>query len=166
MVQYVFVALMVAAALYDITTYRIPNILVLLVGVLFIGIALLHRDDVSWGGHFGAAALCLVAGLIPYYYRQMGAGDVKLLSAAALWSGLDALPPFLLLIALSGAAFTLLVIGMRIVLSSGRIASLILGEQAGPRLLQRGEGIPYGVAICIGSIAALPWYPPWVWALN
>ena len=154
---------MAAAALSDIATFRIPNLLVVAVGMLFLLVALLHYADAFWIGHIAASVLCFLVGLLLYRYDQMGAGDVKLLSVAALWPGLQGLLPFLFLVTLAGLIFMLLVVATRLILSMASRRSWIETKRNLPRVLQSGEGIPYGVAICLGSIAAIPSYPAWLW---
>src|SRR6185503_568446 len=85
---------MIAAVVIDVISYRIPNMLVLALVALFLILAGLNWNDVDWFewlGHFAAAILVFGVGILLYALRQMGAGDVKLLSAVALWAG--AVPP-------------------------------------------------------------------------
>jgi prepilin peptidase CpaA len=75
---------MVAAAVIDLISYRIPNELVLALFVVFLIVAAINWSEVAWVSHIGAAVLVFGAGLFLYAIRQMGAGDVKLLAVVAL----------------------------------------------------------------------------------
>ena len=98
----IFVLILIAAAASDVMYYRIPNTLVLALAGVFIISAGFHFAHTAWLSHFTAALLCLVGGFILYQFGQMGAGDVKLLAAVALWAGLGGLVALLLFVSLSG----------------------------------------------------------------
>ena len=156
-----FVVLMLTAAGFDVATYRIPNLLVLAVLVVFAVLAILHRNDVDWLSHAGTFILMLGVGVFLYSIGQMGAGDAKLLAATALWTGgVYAMIALLFWVSLCGLA------GMLIILVS-RILALRVGEaKLLPRVLQKKQGIPYGVGIGPGAIIAsltFPGFPPWLW---
>ena len=167
-VKIVFIALLAAAAISDLITYRIPNLVVIGLVVLFAIAAGLHFSDVSWFSQFGAAALSLLIGLGFYYFRQMGAGDVKLVSAIALWAGLydAALVAFLLYVALAGLGIMLVILAVRYGIVAGERLSLLKPRppERLPRIFRLREGIPYGSAIAVGAIAAIGWFPAWLWA--
>ena len=73
----------------DLRKYRIPNLpVVVLAAVFFLHAAVSGRwVDAHWNVAF--AALMFVPLLVFYARRLMGAGDVKLLTVAFLWVGLD-----------------------------------------------------------------------------
>lgn len=95
------------ACSYDVRTRRIPN---WLTGPAAAAALLVH---LAWGGwaSFGAAAVAgLVAGavmLLFFLAGGMGAGDVKLMTAAACFTGLQPLGTLLLTTALAGAVCAL-----------------------------------------------------------
>lgn len=162
-VEIVFALLLAAAALTDLAIYRIPNALVAALIWLFVIVAAFRFSEVPWAGHLLAAALCLGIGLPLYRFGQMGAGDVKLMVAVALWSGLVALLPLLIFIALSGLAIMLSIVSLRYLVVAGRRFSLLSSDGELPRVLRHGEGIPYGMAIAVGALAAMRWFPGWLW---
>jgi len=147
-----YVLLFVLAAVNDVRRYRIPNVVVVALVVLFVPAALCTRTDVPWLSHFGAAAVILCAGAVAFYYRILGAGDVKLLTAAALWSGFAHLGDLLLCTAILGGALALLLSGLRysLVLATSHVGPKWVDKL--PSLLMPGAAVPYGVAIAAGAI--------------
>lgn len=88
------------AALTDLKHYRIRNELILTLVVLFFAHSFLSGrwPGIPW--NIASAVLVFVASLYFYSLNLMGGGDVKLLTAAFLWAGLDCgLPLALLLLA-------------------------------------------------------------------
>jgi prepilin peptidase CpaA len=162
-----FVALMVAAAVIDLISYRIPNELVLALLVLFLIVAAINWTDVAWASHLGAGILVFGAGLFLYAIRQMGAGDVKLLGVVALWSGVFALPSLMIFVSLCGLIGMLTVVLLRLIVPRLQTAGPN-GKPKLPRLLTKGQGIPYAIGIGPGAIIAsasvlYPW-ESWLWS--
>lgn len=162
-IKLVFIAIMLGAAASDLTAYRIPNVAVIALIALFAVVAGAHYKQVAWTEQIAASILCLVGGLIFYRLGQMGAGDVKLIAAIALWSGMWALMPVLLYIAIAGLGVMLLIVGARYGIKFAKKFGWIHLEREMPRVLRLGEGIPYGVAIALAAIAAVPSFPAWLW---
>ena len=81
---------------------------------------------------------------------------VKLFAAASLWVGLDLLVPQLLLVFLAGGVLSVMLLLLRTAWGQGLFLSLFGRWMALPRLLGKGEPVPYGVAICLGSLALAP----------
>jgi prepilin peptidase CpaA len=161
-VWFVFAAAMVAAAVIDVISYRIPNLLVLGLLVLFVLLAAINWREVDWFDHLAAAILVFGAGVFLYAFRQMGAGDVKLLGVVALWSGVVALPALLLFVALSGLLALLVIIALRMI-----VPRLRPGQSSGtrtlPRVLTKRQGIPYAIAIGPGALVASFDFASWLW---
>jgi prepilin peptidase CpaA len=82
-----------------------------------------------------------------FHFRLFGGGDVKLLAATALWTGLELLPALLLVMGLLGGVVAISLFGVRILLRRIGPSLFARGEATLPRLFTRGEKIPYGVAI-------------------
>ncbi len=107
-----FAGLMIAAAIIDFRRLVIPNPLVGGLCVLW----LLHLETTSHAtpaatlAAIGCAAAVFLVGAVPFSRGLIGGGDVKLLAAATLWAGADALPPLLLLTALIGGVLALLLL--------------------------------------------------------
>jgi prepilin peptidase CpaA len=160
----IFAAIMIAAIVIDLKSYRIPNGLVAALLVLFIIVAAANWNEVSWVGHIAAALVVFGAGIFLYALKQMGAGDVKLLAVVALWSGIFPLPALLFYVSLCGLVGMLLILGLRMIVpgSSPRPPS---DRGPLPRLLTKGEGIPYAIGIGPGAIIASFSFAPWLWRL-
>jgi prepilin peptidase CpaA len=93
-------AVLLYAAVTDLKRYQIRNELVLLLAGLFVVHSVVSG---RWHGmiwNVGLAVLILVVLLYFYSQRLMGGGDVKLLTVAFLWVGVDCALPFALLLLL------------------------------------------------------------------
>jgi len=147
-----FVALMLAAAVSDIASMTIPNRIPLAIAALFPLAALaagMPWVALAWQVAFGAAALAIV--FLMFNFNMMGGGDAKLIAACCLFLGASATAPFIVWTTVAGGGLA------AIALVARRFAE---PSPAGPaflnRLLSRDRGVPYGVAICTGALAALP----------
>jgi prepilin peptidase CpaA len=152
-----FPLLMAAAAFKDLTSFTIPNTITLSLVATFPIAALACGLTLPVVAMHGAVGLTvLVVGMGLFAFRLIGGGDAKLLAAAALWLGWPALAPFLMVTMLAGGALS---VGL-LMLRRAQFRHIVLG---GPRwvskLAEPGEGAPYGVAIAIGALAALPSSP-------
>lgn len=156
-----FVAIIIAAAIIDVATYRIPHSLVLALIALFFVVALSHRNEVDWLSRLSAGIIVFGAGILLYSIRQMGAGDVKLLSALALWAGMFALVPLLFFISLCGLLGMLVIVLLRMLVP--RFLASTADKRALPRVLTKGQGIPYAVGIGPGAVIASFDFAPWLW---
>ena len=149
---FVFPAVMIGAALRDITTMTIPNWMsaVLVVGFFPAGLAAgLAPSDLLM--HLGAGFAVLAVTIGMFAMGWMGGGDAKILGAASLWLGFAGVGPFLLWTALAGGALTLALIQAR------RLApSYAAGPAWVGRLLTPKGYVPYGVAIATGALATFP----------
>lgn len=100
-------AVLFYAALSDLKHYRIRNeLIVVLTGLYFLHAALSGRwPSIPW--NIGFALLILAVML--YFYSQdlMGGGDVKLLTVAVLWVGIDCALAFALLLSLFATIHTI-----------------------------------------------------------
>ena len=158
-----FVGINVAAAITDLLSYRIPNALVLALLVLFLAIGALNVGDVEWLSHIGASILVLGVGVFLYAFNQMGAGDVKLLSTLALWAGIFPLVQLLFFLSIFGLAGMLVIVLLRIIMPRLQASGVASDRPSLPRILTRGQGIPYGIAIGPAAIAASFSFVPWLW---
>ena len=158
-----FVGIMVAAAVIDLASYRIPNVLVIALLALFAVVAAINWREVEWLSHIAAALVIFGAGIFLYAIRQMGAGDVKLFAVAALWSGLFPLPPLLFYVSLCGLLGMAIILSLRATLPL--IASRWISSKPLPRVLTKGQGVPYAIAIGPGAILASFGFVPWLWSI-
>ena len=90
-------------------------------------------------------SLLLGVGTLLFVRGWMGGGDVKLLAACALWFNLDQGWKMLVAVAIAGGVETLIVMMVRALPWPSSIRKRLA-------VLQRGEGIPYGVAIGAGVV--------------
>jgi prepilin peptidase CpaA len=150
----VFPVLAIGAGLRDVVSYTIPNWMpaALIAGFAMAAVALglpwrLAAADVAVG------LVALVAGMGMFAAGWIGGGDAKLFAAAALWLGLAGAPTYLLVTGVAGGGMAVGLLGLR-----SAIMRPLIG--AGPawftRLAEPGEGVPYGVAIALGALAAFP----------
>lgn len=148
-----FPALLVIAAVGDLMTYRIPNWLSIALVALF-GLVV-FVSDMTWmqiGLHVGISIILLGLGMALFAYNLLGGGDAKLLAAAGLWMGWSALPAYLFWVAFSGGLLALtLILFRRLPLPAGVTLSPWVA-----RLHDRQAGVPYGIALAVGAMMAVP----------
>jgi prepilin peptidase CpaA len=178
----VTIALLVAAAVSDITRYRIPNAIVYAIVAAFaVGAAFNFAwPAIVWPVLAGVAMFLLGAGL--FALGLFGGGDVKLIAAMALWTGFADLPRFLLIMGAAGGLLGLVLLIKR-KRQQPAPASAALAEapvpsaaapspetpNAEPPRPTRKSHIPYGVGIAIAGLdffvvsARSPLAPLWPW---
>lgn len=149
-----FAVLLAVAAVRDATSFTIPNWISLALVALFPASALaVGLPLATIGLHAGVGVGALVIGMVMFALRWVGGGDAKLAAAAALWLGWPAAVTFALYTGLAGGALALGLITLR---SAALRPVVLLGPRWMVRLSDPGEGAPYGVAIAIGALCALP----------
>lgn len=150
----VFPLLVLTAAAKDLGSYLIPNWISLALAAAFVPAA-----GAAWAAGVPAAELlvcvgvgaaALVAGVVMFALRWIGGGDAKLMAACALWLGPAGLAPFLMWTALAGGVLTLTLITVR----RHGVSFVGGGEGWVSRLMHPQGDVPYGVAICVGALAA------------
>ena len=150
----VFFGLVATAALEDARSITIPNWISLALAAAFPLAAMavgMPLQTVALNVAAGLAAL--VIGMVMFALRWVGGGDAKLFAAVSLWLGWVAIPTFVVATALAGGGLAVLLLSVR---SAPLRPIVLLGPSWVVRLAEPGEGIPYGVAIAIGAIAAFP----------
>jgi prepilin peptidase CpaA len=135
----------------DIRDRRLPNKGVLGVVVLFFADALATGSSLSAAGWHVLAAITVGALCVALYMTKMlGGGDVKLATAISLWAGGETLVAMLMLVALVGLLIALLGLATR------RLdPASCFGPMRGLALFSCARGVPYGVALATGGIAAV-----------
>ena len=138
------------AAASDLGAYRIPNFCVLLILALFPAFSLLAGGVAPLLPHALVGGAVLVVGIPLYAFGLAGAGDFKLLAAAALWAGPQALPALLMVMALSGGvlAGAWWLRGKLRLRAAGAAPEADSGGAVSTHL-------PYGVAIAAGALVVL-----------
>jgi prepilin peptidase CpaA len=154
--------ILIRAGFGDLRTMTIPDrlIMLLLAGYLVaIPLAGLSLAEVAWSS--AAAILVFALGFVAFTFQWMGGGDVKLLTAAALWLGAENTGALIFYTSLFGAILTLAVLGFRAM----HLPIAWQGRDWIARLHRRDTGVPYGVAIAAASLL-IYWNMPWVAALR
>jgi len=156
------VGLLAYASWTDVTRMIIRNWTVLAVLVLAVTKGLALEAPFGWGGtdaamavvalrDLGAALVVFAALFVMWLMRGMGAGDVKLAGACALWAGTAFVLDFVLAFALVGGLASLLLIGLRFVPAlRERVFRALPWFRVGGQL-----SFPYGPAIAAGAVWAL-----------
>ena len=141
--QALFLIPVLAAAISDLLTRRIPNWLTGGLALFYLPVAMLDWPGLTeLGLHAATGALLLAAGFGLQVYRLIGGWDVKLLAAVGLWLGWHQLATLLVSIALVGGGLSLFMLTMEMLASHFAVP------------LER-KGVPYGVAIAAGAIISL-----------
>ena len=144
-----FLALLAWAALSDGLRFRIPNPACLAIALLYPAHVLASPLPVDWPGALLIAGILFAAGLGLFVKGLVGGGDVKLLSAAALWAGPDLILPLLIVMGLTGGLLAIIVWllqYLRHFRAAGWAGVTLLGPDGGGF-----ERVPYGVAIVAGG---------------
>lgn len=143
-----FVVLTTCAAVIDVVTYRIPNVYPAAVAVLYAAYAVAAPGAVGWGAAVAIAAAVFAGGAILFALGLMGGGDVKLLSAVALWAGPAGIIEMMAVVAVAGGVIA--VIAASPLKHGVALAFDAAGRTAARDALLAGA-IPYGVAIAAGG---------------
>ena len=151
-------ALLIAAAVSDLLSYTIPNVItggMLLLFVPFLILVSLSGQGIGWseiGLHLLAGAIGLVAGMVFFAAGWVGGGDAKLFAAVLLWFGFDALPDYAIAAAIFGGVLTLALLMLRQV----PLPSFLVRQPWFARLSDQKAGVPYGVSLALAALAILP----------
>src|SRR5688572_20135080 len=89
----------------DLKNYRIRNGRVLMLAGLFLSWCLINNDIVFLFNHLTFAFVIFAVLCILYHFKMMGGGDVKLLSVAFLWLGLEYSLLFCILLGLASLVY-------------------------------------------------------------
>ncbi len=149
-----FAGLLVYAACSDMARLIIPNwVSIALVAIYPIAALIAGAPLMDIGLHilFGLGVLAI--GFVLFQFNVLGGGDAKLLAAASVWTGLAAIVPFVVWTAVAGGVLALALLTARQLMPAGTYPALV------DHLLKKQNGIPYGVAIMIGGLLAIPSLP-------
>lgn len=144
-----FLALLAWAACSDAVEFEIPNSISLGIAALYPFYVLAAPNPVHWIWGVAVALATLAVGFGLFARGYFGGGDIKMVSAAALWAGPKLILPMLFVISITGGALALLFLAFhwmqRRRAAAGVDASLTAGAYAARARL------PYGVAIAAGA---------------
>jgi prepilin peptidase CpaA len=145
-----FVALAIYGGCRDVASFTIPNWISLgIVAAFVVAVVAGQIAPAQVPGHVGAAVVVFAVGLALFHFRVFGGGDVKLMSAAALWTGFGGLADLVLMVACFGGVLTLALLAGRALPT--RFTS---GHAVLERLVSGRHGVPYGLAIAAGVLTA------------
>lgn len=155
-----FAGFMVWAAIGDVRSFTITNKLNLLIAISFLVLAL--PMGLTWPTFFDHIKVGVIGcgiAMAMFYIGIFGGGDAKMTGAIALWLGNAPMIPFIFYTALAGGALgVILIVGRRLAKHYG----LPKSPKWARRILRKGSAVPYGVALGIGALIAMPnatWFP-------
>ncbi|MEX3011046.1 prepilin peptidase [Hoeflea sp. TYP-13] len=153
-IMVIFPLCLAFAALTDALSMTIPNRVSVILLVSFTIIApLTGMDWVTFGQHFAAGLIVFGVCFALFAFGAMGGGDAKLLTATAVWFGLNMqLLTFLTYVALFGGLLTLAILFAR----SDRFGFVTWRVGVINHLLDPKVGIPYGIAIGFAGLMCYP----------
>jgi prepilin peptidase CpaA len=128
------------AAAEDLRHFRIPNAVSIILALLFVVFSLFNGALGPALGHAFFAAVMFAALLGAFAMGWLGGGDVKLLTAAYLWTGLENAALFTVILSAAAAVY--------LVLGGGPLRILPCKTNAAGRMT-----IPYGFCIATAWIA-------------
>ena len=146
-------ALLAAAALWDLASYTIPNVLQIALVAGFAAFALaagISLDALS--GHLAAGGIGLVVGFTLFAFGYIGGGDAKLFAGILLWLGLHDILAYTLVASIAGGALTLALLSLRRLPLPAALAT----HSWVSRLHDQRSGVPYGAALALGVFLILP----------
>jgi prepilin peptidase CpaA len=138
--------LLVVAAAEDCYRLRISNLISIAVLVLAIVAMAVVGFSLSLWENLAVFAAILVVGTFLFGRGMLGGGDVKLLAALGLWFDLRGSLGLIVSVFIAGGLLAIIILTGRLFAGSGkkRIA-----------VLNKGAGIPYGIAIAAGALIIL-----------
>lgn len=160
-----FTLLLGLACVTDLRTRRIPNALVLIIGVVGLVMALIAAPSLHTLARFAGGVLAGFAIWIPFWLLGwLGAGDVKLFAAAGGWLGAGLALKAAVLAAITGGVLSLGWLawarGVGDATRSVALATMHPRMASGPGLApaDRKRQLPYGIAMAIG-LSVIWWFP-------
>lgn len=153
-------ALLVWAAVSDLQRFIIPNGVTLGVIALYpayVAAGFLGGMPVDWAGGLIAAAVVFAMGYVFFSIGLVGGGDVKLLTAVALFVGLTSLPSFLMVTGFAGGVLSIGILAAKMIALSripADLRAVILPLDRRFPILRAAlkTDAPYGAAIAFGGI--------------
>jgi prepilin peptidase CpaA len=154
-----FVFAMIYAAISDIMTYRIANILVLTLLVAYAGLApvvgFTHQEIFR---SVAAAGAVLLFSFALFALGLVGGGDAKLTTVTTLWLGAENTVAYLLFLTLLGGMLA----GFFYLCHTLPLPQRVAKTAWITRLrAKNGVKLPYGVAITLAGLCVLP-SSPWM----
>jgi prepilin peptidase CpaA len=150
-----FAGLVLFAAASDIATMQIPNWVSIAAVLLFpLAAWLAGLPAPQIGLHLGVGLVVFLVGFGLFSFGVLGGGDVKVIAAVSVWTGVAALSPFAFAMTVAGGFLALALMLARRAAKPADTRPAFLN-----RLLGVESGIPYAVAIAVGVAVAFPVLP-------
>jgi prepilin peptidase CpaA len=153
--QALFLFCMCYAVVSDFRALLIPNWIVATLAAAFAVFALLYLEPVAVLWHVLVALAVLVVTTAFFSFNWIGGGDVKLVTAAALWAGPQHVASLLVVMSALGFVLAVALLALR---SHGAFIARWLPDNILLRrlqaLAQQGQ-CPYGVAIGAAALVAV-----------
>jgi len=160
----VFPFCMVFAAVSDMLSMTIANrVSVILVATFAIVAPFTGMDWSTYGMHFAAGGLVLAVTFGLFALGGMGGGDAKLMSATAVFMGLNMhLAQYLVISAFLGGVLTIAILSYR----KSAISVFTSRNVFLRHFADQSVGVPYGIALGAGGLLTYPESPLVIWALQ
>ncbi len=159
----VFPLCLALAACSDFLTMSIPNrVSAILLASFFIVAPLAGLGLSDIGLHLAAGLLVFSVCFALFAFNVMGGGDAKLLTASAVWFGLNlSLVEYLVYVAFFGGILSLAILKLR-----AHTNAILASGLPIPSHLMLEEKVPYGIAIGAAAFLAYPSSPLMLAALG
>lgn len=164
---------------YDFSFYRIPNLLLGILLILYAFYAPIYLDLNTVLSSLIIFAILLIISFALYTTKIIGAGDAKYISVISLWFGAHEIIPLLFVISVAGGVLAIIYLIFTDHIASfsdwvwtkiqkaealyPKLKTIWLGSGVGPEMGKRENigprMIPYGIAIAAGSIITQMIYP-------
>ena len=139
---WIFASLMIVAAWTDALDFKIPNRVIVSLLVLYPAYVMTSAHPIDWPMALAVSTGILAVGLLLYGTRKLGAGDVKLIAATALWAGPHLALPFVIVTAMAGGVVSLF-------LFARHSYGWVIGRPPDEKSMKL---VPYGIAIATGGL--------------
>ena len=136
----VLAVVLIAAMIQDATQLRISNVLTGLALALALAAMVVSGPTIDLWQNFVVFAAVLGIGTLLFSRGMLGGGDVKLFAAVGLWADLRTAVGLISTILIAGGVLALVMVAYR------------MARGTGIRKRAEAGGIPYGVAIGIGTM--------------
>ncbi len=150
----IFVFCVLFAIISDFSALRIPNSVSILLVAAFAVYALLGGVSPVWP-HLVIAGVVFVLLFVCFALRWVGAGDVKFLGALMLWAGPAQGVTFIVLSAIFGGVFALMLLGLRSALPHFPTLGQLPVLETVSRWARNGL-CPYGIPIGLAALYIAP----------
>jgi prepilin peptidase CpaA len=149
LIIWLFIGLLGWGAYSDLRSYVIPNRVCLAIVGLYPAYVLASPPPVDWVGALAVSGIIFGIGFVMFTMRLMGGGDIKLLTATALWAGPQNIFLFLVVTGLAGGLLSLAaIIKLRMSLPRQSTRSGF-GVWLGPALK---ANVAYGIGVAAGGM--------------